>query len=94
MGNEFEAILNSLLKGVDSPKSVENLDKYKAILSTPGGQRIIKELFRDGGEQLRRAAKEAKAGNLDAIKSMLGGVMSSKDGEEIARDIMAVNKDE
>lgn len=85
MSNDFEELARSLLKNCGSKGEgvSANFDKYASILSSPEGRRIISGLTNDGGKALKKAANDLKKGDMDAAKSMLSSVMSTKEGSEL-----------
>lgn len=92
MEKDFEALARSLLGNSQCGKSAANIDKYAKILSSPEGKKIVSNLTSDGGEVLKKAASGMKNGDMNAAKSVLSSIMSSKEGAELVSKIIDASK--
>ncbi len=75
-----------------SGKSTGSFDKYKALLDTPEGKKVLQNLSGEGGDALKKAAGEAAKGDADAAKKLIMNLLSTKEGAALAKQIMELSK--
>lgn len=72
------ADLESLEREIKSSPAAE---KLREAASSPEGQRVLKNLDADAVE------KAAKAGDMQALRDILSGVLSTPEGQALAKKI-------
>ncbi|MCL1819747.1 MAG: hypothetical protein FWG36_03715 [Oscillospiraceae bacterium] len=88
--NNLESLAKNLLEKGKS--SIPGLDKYMGILESAEGKRLLGQLSASGGESLTDAAKKAADGDSEATKKLIQTIMTSKEGRDLARQIMDMGK--
>lgn len=87
---DMEALAKSLMNSVQGAKIAANYDKFSQILSSPQGKKLLESLAGDGGDALKKAATDAKNGNMDTAKGMVSSLLSTKEGADLVKKILDV----
>ena len=73
---------------------VKNMDmaKLSAVMNSPAGKALQRQLGAPSGKALRKAAAEAAEGDTAAVSQMLSELMSTKEGEALAEQVKEMKK--
>ncbi len=85
--------LESLAKSIAGEKSSQlDLRAITAMVDSPEGKNLMKTLSGSGGDALKKAASAAADGDSGAAGRLLSSLMSSKEGQALAQQVMALGK--
>ena len=83
MSNDYERLASSLFQG----KAPQNLDSLKEMLSTKESRRILSSVLADGGSAVKRAAEDAKHGDMSSAKSLIETLAKTPGGAELIANV-------
>ncbi|GHV32255.1 hypothetical protein FACS18949_02610 [Clostridia bacterium] len=69
-----------------------DISKYMGLLNTEEGKTLMTALEKQGGDSLRDMAGKAAAGDKEATKRLISQVMSSREGQALAAQVMKLKK--
>lgn len=92
MSNELDALARGLAESIGGKGAGVNLDGLAKILSTDSGKRVVSSLLSDGGESIKRAAMEAKNGNMSGVQNIIAQINSTPDGAKLLSEIINSTK--
>jgi len=84
--SDLAVLASTLLKNrgkADNPQ----LEKIKQVLNTPEGRQLLLKLSGGGGDALKKAAAAAAGGNTDPVRTLVAGLMTTKDGINLLRQV-------
>ena len=93
--NEYEALARALLSSPQAAKAIGNLgnlDRISEMLNKPEGKKLLGMLAGGGGDALKTAAESAVKGDNEAAKSLIAGLLSTREGAELAKQILEMFK--
>jgi hypothetical protein len=90
MKSGFEQTAKSIL-GEENAKKVD-LKALSTLMDSPEGKALLRQLSGPGGDALKKAAANAAEGDRGAAQRMLSSLMSSKDGQALAKQVMEISK--
>lgn len=88
--NDYEALAKALLNTPQGAKVLGNLDQISEVLNKPESRKLLGMLAGGGGDALKKAAGAAVKGDNDVAKNLLSTLLSTREGTEMARQIMEI----
>ena len=67
-----------------------DMEKISEIMDSAEGKALLKQLSGRGGDALKQAASQAADGDTGAAGRMLTSLMSSREGQALAKQVMAL----
>ncbi|MCL2082330.1 MAG: hypothetical protein FWH04_03715 [Oscillospiraceae bacterium] len=67
-----------------------DMTRVAQIMDSPEGKTLLRQLSGPGGDALKRAASQAADGDTGAAGRMLTSLMSTKEGQSLAAQAMAL----
>ena len=67
-----------------------DMDTVTSIMESPVGQALMSQLKGAKGVEIKKAASEAADGDMAAAESMLSSLMQSKEGQDLAQQVMDI----
>ena len=71
-----------------------DLAKLSAVMNSPAGRALARQMRGPGGDKLRKATSEAAEGDTAAISQMISELMSTKEGKDLAGQVMEMKNKE
>jgi hypothetical protein len=90
--NEYEALARALLSSPQGAKAIGNLNQITEALNKPEGKKLLGMLAGGGGDALKTAAESALKGDSESAKNLISGLLSTREGAELARQIIEMIK--
>jgi len=86
--------VNELTKNLMGAAKAKGFDtaQISGIMESPEGRSLMAQLNGPGGEAIKAAASKAAEGDTDALSSLLGSLMSTKEGQSVAKQVMGMKK--
>jgi len=88
--NNFDQTAKSIL-GEENAKKLD-MKALGALMDSPEGKSLLKQLSGPGGDALKKAAASAADGDKGAVQRLLSSLMSSKEGQALAKQVMDIGK--
>ncbi|MDR0325263.1 MAG: hypothetical protein LBI19_04105 [Oscillospiraceae bacterium] len=66
--------------------------QISGIMNSPEGRSLMSQLNGPGGGAMKDAAAKAAGGDTAALSSLLGSLMSTKEGQTVAKQVMGMKK--
>lgn len=79
------------LMGSAKEKGID-MAKISQIMDSSEGKALLKQLSGSGGDALKHAAAQAADGDNGSIARLMGSLMSSKEGQALAKQVMELTK--
>lgn len=89
MGREIPPAAQELL---NKNKGKVDLNAISSIMDSPEGKALLKQLSGSGGDALKKAAAAAADGDKGAVGRLMGSLLSSKEGQALAKQVMDISK--
>lgn len=89
MANDMEMLAKALLGNGVGEKVSANYGKFAQILQSPQGKEVLASLLQDGGDSLKKAADNAKKGDMSGAQQIISNILSTKEGSETIKKIIA-----
>lgn len=89
MGREMPQAAQELL---NKNKDKISMESIAAIMDSPEGKALLTQLSGGGGDALKQAAAAAASGDKGAINRLLGSLLSTKEGQSLAKQVMNISK--
>lgn len=64
-----------------------NLQKAMAMAGTPAGRQLLALLQKNGGQELQQAMNRAAAGDYEAAKQALSGLLASPEAQALLKKL-------
>lgn len=93
MSSDLENLAKNLAATAQGRGAGISIEELAKILSTQDGKRVMSMLLADGGEKLKRAAKDASSGDVSGIRDVISSVASTKEGADILSKIIDTTKE-
>ena len=91
MSNNLNDITADLLSAAKSKGYDTN--QINSVIGSPDGQALMAQLNGPGGQALKAAAANAAKGDTGALSGLLNTLMSTKEGRNVAKQVMGMKKD-
>lgn len=79
------------LTGAAKAKGVD-LGKLAALMDSVEGKALLRQISGPGGDALKKAASDAAEGDGGAVGRLLSSLMSTKEGQALAKQVMEIAK--
>ena len=73
-------------------KNKVNMGTISAIMDSREGKALLKQISGGGGDALKKAAAEAAEGDSDAAGRLIKSLLSTKEGQALAGQVMKMSK--
>ncbi|MCL2030278.1 MAG: hypothetical protein FWG93_01905 [Oscillospiraceae bacterium] len=90
MKNSFEQTAREIL-GEETARKLD-MKALGALMDSPEGKALLRQLSGPGGDALKKAAANAADGDKGAAQRLFSSLMSSREGQTLARQVMEINK--
>ncbi|MDR1117485.1 MAG: hypothetical protein LBL09_04485 [Oscillospiraceae bacterium] len=88
----MDSLVKALLSSAQGAQVVGNMDKLKSFTSSKEGQELLVLLSGSGGDEIKKAAAAAVGGDKDSAKRMMTSLLSTPDGQKVAKSIVDLMK--
>ena len=89
---DVENLVKSLLNSPKGAQIMQNMGEINKIIESDQGKKLVSTLTAEAGDAVKRAAQAARNGETDLAKSYISKVLATKEGQEIAKKLMSMNK--
>ncbi len=90
MAKDFSAAAQALLG--QSKNGKVNMQTVSAIMDSQQGKDLLKHLSGGGGDALKQAAAAAAEGDTGSAGRLLASLLSTKEGQALAKQVMEITK--
>ncbi|MDR1736593.1 MAG: hypothetical protein LBR85_06980 [Oscillospiraceae bacterium] len=90
MKEGMEDVAKNIL-GEERARKVD-LKAVAALMDSPEGKTLLKQLSGSGGDALKKAAACAVEGDTGAATRMMASLLTSKEGQALVKQVTAVGK--
>lgn len=88
MDKELEVVAEKLSDTVLGKGGGLSFEKVMKLLATPGGKQVLAHLLSDGGQRIKRAAIDAKKGNMNGIREIIASISETEEGRNILGELI------
>ena len=89
---DVESLVKSLLNSPKGAQIMQNMGEINKIIESDQGKKLMSALTAETGDAVKRAAQAARDGETDLAKNYISKVLATKEGQEIAKKLMNMNK--